>query len=1264
MRIVSACSACAALIVYGASTAVAGSTTSTFTTTTLNPAYYGSTIELIASVTTASGAAVTTGSVTFYNGNADLGSVALDSSGYAVLTLSNLPVGSYDISAVFNGTAAYNPSASATFVESVQLNPTWVVLSASQASPPYGADETFTAQIGTGTGTGATPTGTMTFLDGSATIASVAVSGWSVSATVDTLPLGSNSITASYSGNQGFEPSTSPVTSVTVGQATASIALSSSPASPTWGSPVTITAAASAQGSVLPPTGSVSFTLDGSAAGTATLSGTGSASLTLPASLAVGSHAIGASYAGNADFTAATASGISVNVAHASTGTALTASTASATVGTAVTFTASVQPTLDSTPPSGTVTFYDGTSILGTAAVTSQATASLTTAALAVGTHAITAKYSGDASYAGSTSSAYTETTTLIPTTVSLSASPSTSAYGTPISLSAHVQGSGGAAVTTGTVTFSSGSTALGSGTVGTSGSATLTLSGLAAGSYSITAAYSGSGVDGSASSSALTIAVTKIATGTSLSLSATSGTYGTIISASASVTDASGAAVPSGSVTFADGTTVLGSASLNTQGTATLSLGTLAVGQHSITATFSGNANDAASVSAATGVSIAQAPTSLSLTPSGSTVQLGNSVSFTASLTAGVNVPAPTGTVTFADGTTNLGTASLSRGSATFSTAALAAGVHGITATYSGDATYGGSTSATVDVTVEAAATTTSLTDSPSAPIYGESVTLTASVSGSQAGFPISGTVSFLDGSAVLGTSDLTSQGTATLTVNSLALGSHLLSAQYNGAKDYLASSSAQTTLTVGIADTATALAASSATEPFGSAVTFTATVTSPYAAPTGGSVTFSEGSTALGTVTLGANGTASLTTTALGVGSYTISASFSGVPDFAASSSAGVAFSVSKDASSTALSVTPQGGTYGTSVTITANVTAADTPTGTVTFTDGSATLATVQLSSNGASYTFVPAEGSHSFGAVYSGDGSTSGSTAAVVADTIGAATPGVSLAISPEPALVNEQVVATASLALPNGATAAPSGTFAFAVNGTPIASCAAVALSNGVAQCTGVLPVGTDSITATYSGDTTYTSASASGSDTVEEVPTSVALTSAQQSLQPNVQDTLTAVVTPSVTSLGTPAGTVSFSANGTAIQGCVNVALVSGSSTCSYTAGSPGTVALTAAYSGNGEFLASSGSISLQVGSNRCDLPGRGWHFGEFEHLFDHSDCGSQPGRCDLPHIWQCIDYWIHVALHDGHFNNGDHGSERDNADFNRSSGIHFRSTR
>ena len=135
----------------------------------------------------------------------------------------------------------------------------------------------------------------------------------------------------------------------------------------------------------------------------AALSG-GVATLTTSALIA-GSHAITAVYGGDANNASSTSPVVNqvVNSAGAgATTTALTSSQNPSTLGQAVTFTA----TVSGAAPTGAVQFFDGASSLGTAAVGAGSMATLTTSALAQGTHTITATYGGDVNNAASTSPA------------------------------------------------------------------------------------------------------------------------------------------------------------------------------------------------------------------------------------------------------------------------------------------------------------------------------------------------------------------------------------------------------------------------------------------------------------------------------------------------------------------------------------------------------------------------------------------------------------------------------------------------------------------------------------------------------------------------------------------------------------------------------------------------------------------------------------------------------------------------------------------
>ena len=283
---------------------------------------------------------------------------------------------------------------------------------------------------------------------------------------------------------------------------------------------------------------------------------------------------------------------------------------------------------------------------------------------------------------------------------------------------------------------------------------------------------------------------------------------------------------------------------------------------------------------------------TSTTLVSSANPSASGQAVTFTA--TVGPVAPAtgtPTGTVTFKDGSTTLGSGTLSGGTATFTTSALAVGTHSITAAYGGDGSFAASTSAALSQVVNQAATSTTLVSSANPSASGQAVTFTATVGpvAPATGTP-TGTVTFKDGSTTLGTGTL-SGGAATFTTSALAVGTHSITAVYGGDASFAASTSAALSQVVNqaLAATSTTLAASPNPSASGQAVTFTATV-GPVAPATGtptGTVTFKDGSTTLGTGTL-SGGAATFTTSALAVGTHSITAAYGGDASFAASTSA----------------------------------------------------------------------------------------------------------------------------------------------------------------------------------------------------------------------------------------------------------------------------------------------------------------------------------------------------------------------------------------
>ena len=177
-------------------------------------------------------------------------------------------------------------------------------------------------------------------------------------------------------------------------------------------------------------------------------------------------------------------------------------------------------------------------------------------------------------------------------------------------------------------------------------------------------------------------------------------------------VTAAAGGSTPTGNVTFFDGTKAIGTQALTaSQSTGTamaqLQTTTLAVGTHSITAVYAGDANVDASTSAAQTVTVSQVVTTSTLGISAATITVGQTEMLTVAIAGGTGTPALTGTVSFIDTTANttLGTTAVTStgtgGTAALAVSNLAVGTHVLNARYSGDANYQTSTTPNQPVVV-----------------------------------------------------------------------------------------------------------------------------------------------------------------------------------------------------------------------------------------------------------------------------------------------------------------------------------------------------------------------------------------------------------------------------------------------------------------------------------------------------------------------------------------------------------------------------------
>jgi hypothetical protein len=197
----------------------------------------------------------------------------------------------------------------------------------------------------------------------------------------------------------------------------------------------------------------------------------------------------------------------------------------------------------------------------------------------------------------------------LTPTATALTVAPNPATAGQTVTFTATVAENPGTTTPTGTVTFLNGTTALGAGTLDGTGTATFTSNTLAAGVYSVTAQYGGDTGNAASNSAAVTLTIAAgTPTTTTLTAAPATAVSGAQVALTAVVKPNTGSGVPTGSVSFLDGTNSLGSGTLDTTGTATFNTTALAVGSHSLTAAYAGDAGNAPSTSAAVPVTI-QAP-------------------------------------------------------------------------------------------------------------------------------------------------------------------------------------------------------------------------------------------------------------------------------------------------------------------------------------------------------------------------------------------------------------------------------------------------------------------------------------------------------------------------------------------------------------------------------------------------------------------------------------------------------------------------------
>jgi large repetitive protein len=654
---------------------------------------------------------------------------------------------------------------------------------------------------------------------------------------------------------------------------------------------------------------------------------------------------------------------------------------------------------------------------------------------------------------------------------------------------------------------------------------------------------------------------------------------FGQVITLTATIDAGALVTVTSGVVTFTIDSTVVTSTILpGAPAIAEYTTSALSVNVHTVhvdyadqTQSFNPSSNDLL-----LGQTVNKADTTTGLAASHTTSEFGETVSFTATVSVlSPGAGTPTGTVQLYDNGLALGAAQpLVNGVASFVTTTLAVGTHPLTATYGSDVNFKASTSSVVTQTVTQGNTTTGLTTAPSPSVYGQSVTITATVNAvaPAAGIP-TGTVQFKDNSVNLGSAATLAGGQASITTAALSVGVHTLTADYSGNGDFTASSGTLSpSQTVTRATTSILLSSSPNPSTFNQSVNFTATVlaASPGTGIPTGTVLFKyDGNTIGGAVPL-TGGIVSISTSTLPAGSRAITAEYSGDGNF--NPNIGLLSSnqiVNKAATlATIIGVAPNPSVVGQSVTVTFTVLAnspfGGIPTGNVSVTVGaSSCIGTV---SAGNCQINLMTAGAVALTATYLGDNNFSPSPPTLgIAHTVNkASTTATITGNTPNVSVVGQPVTITYSVGVTSPGSGTPTGN---------------VLVSNGTDSCTGTVSssqcqiaftlAGITTLNATFQGDTNFDpSAPSTGiTQTVNKRDTTPTVFT---SINPSVYGQSTTISTTVLAvppGAGTPTGSVQFKVDGNNLGSPIN--LSGGSAGISTATLSVGAHTIAAVYSGD-----------------------------------------------------------------------------------------------
>ena len=793
------------------------------------------------------------GSVSFtVNGKAisDCPAQTVNASGQATCTTKTLVATSDTIGATYGSDKNFTVATPASLTQSVKALTATLGLSAVPTSATVNQSVTFTAALSASALTPIVPAGTVTFtingVSSSDCPAQKVNSSGAATCTTQSLVVPADVITATYTGDTNYSVTAPATFTETVTAAGAQTTLTSS--NPTSSVNQTVTFSATVQpagggSSKTVPGGSVTFKQGTTTLCSAvTLTGnpaTASCPFAFTSVIPSPGTTITATYSGDTNYTAGTPGTVTQIVQPSGTTIAVTSSPNPSTVNQSVSFLATLTAQNPGTavPSSGTVVFLDTTLPATTLCSVSISTGGVVPACpftfTSAGKHVVTATFtSTDPNFSSSSPASDTQTVNASAVSVSLSSNPTASTVNQSVTFSATVTAStSGAAIPQGSVAYTDASNTLctvtlsGTGTVPTCAATLLTQ-----GTHTIVATFTPSNNNfQTAASSVLNQSVSAGTTTVALVSSSNPSAVDQSVTFTATVAPSpAGTTNPTGKVTF--GYTQNGSAvvlcsiaqAVRTVGSVTsaaCSAPLTAAGTYTVTATYaSGDANFTGSTSTPLSQTVNAAGTTVTVStpiPSPSTVN--QSVSFSA-VVAPVSVTdtgltLPTGSVTFSDSIAGvLCTSTLAAdGTVPACKATLgAAGMHSISAAYSGDSNFSASTSANAfNLTVNKATTTIKIVSSSLTSVVTQAVTYTATVTPATAGTAPTGAITF---SLTQGSTSYACAASATLPANgpspyaesctisfpATLSGNVTVSASYAGDSNFTGSTSSSITQTI----------------------------------------------------------------------------------------------------------------------------------------------------------------------------------------------------------------------------------------------------------------------------------------------------------------------------------------------------------------------------------------------------------------------------------------------------------------------------------